>query len=453
MKTPEVRYVQTQDGTFVAFQVFGRGPRDILFVPGFFSNLLANWELPGMAHFLERLSGFARVVAIDRRGIGLSDRMSSGDLPPLETQMDDLIAVLDEIHVSRVHLVGYEDGAELCSLLAAAVPDRVVSLSVYALAPRASRADGYPFGPTPEEWKARAEKRAALWAHGWGLPAAREDYEYAAPSLATDEQEVALFARYLSLSASPGSAIAVIGQWGETDIRAILPTIRIPTLVMIREEAPRDLVPIARWLAATIPAARLALLPGRDFALWVGEVDAMADEIEAFVTGVRPVPASSTVLATVLFTDIVDSTERQAALGDRAWRDVIHRHHALVREQLETYRGVEVDTAGDGFYATFDGPARAVRCALAISGAVRVLGMAIRAGLHTGECEMIDGKVGGLTVSIGARIAARAGPSQVLVSGTVKDLVAGSGLRFEDAGDHELKGIVGSRRLFIASSD
>jgi len=451
MKIPEVRYVRTEDGTFVAFQVFGRGPRDILFVPGFFSNLLANWELPGMARFLERLSGFARVVAIDRRGMGLSDRMSSGDLPPLETQMDDLIAVLDEVQISRAHLVGSEDGAELCSLLAAAVPDRAASLSVYALAPRASRADGYPFGPTPDEREARAKKRAALWAPGWGLPAAREDYEFAAPSLATDEHEVALFARYLSLSASPGSAIAVIRQWGETDIRAILPTIRVPTLVMIREEAPRDLVPIARWLAATIPSARLAVLPGRDFALWVGDVDAIADEIEAFVTGVRPAAVSSTVLATVLFTDIVDSTERQAALGDRAWRDVIQRHHALVREQLDTYRGVEVDTAGDGFYATFDGPARAIRCALAISDAVRALGLVVRAGLHTGECQVIDGKVGGLTVSIGARIAALAGPSQVLVSGTVKDLVAGSGLRFEEAGEHELKGVPGPRPLFIAS--
>jgi len=302
--------------------------------------------------------------------------------------------------------------------------------------------------PSPEEWDARAAKRAALWARGWGREAAREDYEYAAPSLATDEEQVALFARYLALSASPGSAVAVLNQWRETDIRAVLPTIRVPTLVLIREEAPRDLTGIAHWLTTTIPGARLAVLPGRDFALWAGDVDALADEIEAFVTGVRPAVASKTVLATVLFTDIVGSTKRQAIAGDHAWRYVIQRHHMLVRELLATYRGIEVDTAGDGFFVTFDGPARAVRCALAISSAVQTLELEIRAGLHTGECELIDGKVGGLSVSIGARVAGIAGPSQVLVSSTVKDLVAGSGLVFEDIGEHELRGVPGQWRLF-----
>jgi class 3 adenylate cyclase len=448
MNTPDVRYVQTRDGAFIAFQVFGHGPSDLLFVPGFFSNLLLNWELPGMARFLARLAEFARVVVIDRRGVGLSDRVSPHDLPPLETQMEDLLAVLDAVHMPRAHLVGYEEGAELCALLAASLPERTSSLSVYALAPRVSRVEGYPFGPSPEEWDSRAAKRAALWAHGWGREAAREDYEYAAPSLATDEEQVALFARYLSLSASPGSAIAVLNQWRETDIRAVLPTIRIPTLVLIREEAPRDLTGIAHWLTATIPGARLSVLPGRDLALWAGDVDAFADEIEVFVTGVRPAVASRTVLATVLFTDIVGSTKRQAIAGDHAWRDVIQRHHALVRELLATYRGIEVDTAGDGFFATFDGPARAVRCALAISSAVQTLELEIRAGLHTGECELIDGKVGGLSVSIGARVAGIAGPSQVLVSSTVKDLVAGSGLMFEDIGEHELRGVPGQWRLF-----
>ncbi len=453
MNTPEVRYVQTSDGTFIAFQVFGRGPHDILFVPGFFSNLILNWELPGMARFLERLSGIARVLAVDRRGVGLSDRMAPGDLPSLETQMEDLLAVMAAVQVPKAHLVGSEDGAELCALLAASFPERAVSLSLYALLARASRAEHYPFGPTLQEWDARAAKRAALWARGWGREAAREDYEYAAPSLATDEQQVELWARYLSLSASPGSAIAVLGQWRDTDISAILPTIRVPTLVLIREEAPRDLPKVARWLAATIPGAQLSVVPGRDLALFAGDVDALADEIEAFVTGVRPSAVPQTVLATVLFTDIVESTARQAALGDRAWREMLHEHHALVREQLARHRGVEVDTAGDGFYATFDGPARAVRCALDISFAVRALGMEIRAGLHTGECELIDGKAGGLAVSIGARVAAAAGPSQVMVSQTLKDLVAGSGLVFEDAGEHELKGVPGRWRLFAVVGD
>jgi class 3 adenylate cyclase len=296
-------------------------------------------------------------------------------------------------------------------------------------------------------------ERATLWARGWGREAAREDYEYAAPSLATDEQQVELWARYLSLSASPGSAIAVLGQWRDTDISAILPTIRVPTLVLIREEAPRDLPKVATWLAATIPGAQLSVVPGRDLALWAGDVNALADEIEAFVTGVRPSLMPQTVLATVLFTDIVGSTARQAALGDRAWRELLQEHHALVREQLGSHRGVEVDTAGDGFYATFDGPARAVRCALDISRAVRALGLEIRAGLHTGECELIDGKAGGLAVSIGARVAANAGPSQVLVSQTLKDLVAGAGLVFEDTGERELKGVPGRWRLFAVVGD
>jgi pimeloyl-ACP methyl ester carboxylesterase len=348
VKIPEVRYAQASDGTFVAFQVFGRGSNDILFVPGFFSNLILNWELPGMARFLERLSGISRVVVIDRRGVGLSDRMSAHGPPSLETQMEDLLAVMAAVQVPKAHLVGTEDGAELCALLAASFPERAASLSVYGLWPRVSRTEDFPFGPTIEEWDAGAAKRAALWARGWGREAAREDYEFAAPSLATDEQQLELFARYLCLSASPGSAIAVLGQWRDTDLSGVIPTIRVPTLVLAREQAPRDHPKVAQWLAATIPSARLSVVPGRDLALWVGDVDALADEIEVFVTGVRPSVVPRTVLATVLFTDIVGSTERQAAVGDRAWRELLQRHHALVREQLAIHRGAEVDTAGDG---------------------------------------------------------------------------------------------------------
>ena len=450
LKTPESRYVRTPDGVFIAFQVFGRGGHDLLFVPGFFSNLIMNWEIPGMARILERFADFARVIVIDRRGVGLSDRVSP--LPPLEVQMDDLRAVLDAVQVSRAHLVGYEDGADLCALFAASYPERSSSLSAYHLVPRPSRAEGYPFGRTPEAAAAARAERGALWARGWGREAAQEDYEWAAPSLANDEEQVALFARYLALAASPGAALAVIDRWAESDIRAVLPSIRVPTLILARTEMPMDYLGLAEWVAAQIPDARLAVLPGKDLAIWV-EADPMIDEIEAFITGVRPLAEPQTILATVLFTDIVGSTEKQASLGDRGWKDLIQRHHALVRNELGRHRGVEHDTAGDGFYATFDGPARAVRCALAIVQGVRELGIEIRAGLHTGECQLIDGKAGGIAVSIGARVAALAATSQVLVSSTVKDLVAGSGLRFEDRGVHELKGVPDAWHLYAAIAD
>src|SRR6266496_6657601 len=307
---PETRYAKTPDGVYIAFQVFGHGPYDLLFVPGFFSNLIANWEVPGIARFLERLSSFARVIAMDRRGMGLSDRMSPGELPPLETQMDDLLAVLDAVHVRRAHLVGNEEGGALCALLAASYPNHVESLTVYAMFPRMTRTDDFPYGPTPEEWAARSAARASLWARGWGRDAARDDYEFAAPSAATDEGELALWARYLMLSASPGSAISTLGPSADTDIRAVLPTIRVPTLVLSRDDTPRDHPAKAKWVSESIPGARLVQLPGRDLAFWVGDTDAMADEIEAFVTGVRPRSSAHTLLATVLFTDIVGSTER-----------------------------------------------------------------------------------------------------------------------------------------------
>ena len=453
MDVPDVRYVKTRDGVFIAFQVFGRGPHDLLFVPGFFSNLIANWDLPGMALFLERLSSFARVIAIDRRGIGLSDRMSPGDLPPLEMQMEDLLAVLDAVHIPRAHLVGIEDGAELCALFAASLPERTISLSTYAFVPWVGRSDDFPFGRTLEEWDTYAEVRGALWARGWGREAAREDYEYAAPSESPDDAAVAALARHLALSASPGSAISVLKQWRESDVRAILPTIHVPTLVLTRKDLPRDHPKIAKWVAEAIPDAQLSEVPGRDLALWAGDIDSLVDEIEAFVTGARPSLAPETVLATVLFTDIVESTELQASLGDRAWKETVLRHHSAVREELAHFRGAEVDTAGDGFYAKFDGPARAVRCALSIANVVKPLGLQIRAGLHTGECQLVDGKPGGIAVSIGARVAAAAGPSEVLVSQTVKDLVAGSGLTFEDAGEHDLKGVPDRWRLYRVVSE
>jgi pimeloyl-ACP methyl ester carboxylesterase len=296
MDVPEVRFVRTPDGAHIAFQVFGKGPRDLLYVPGFISNVLLNWEIPGMARIMERLARFARVVVMDHRGTGLSDRLPPGSVPPLETQMDDLAAVMQATGIERAHLFGDEDGAELCALFAASYPERVASLSMYAMLPRAFSDDDFPFGPDEQSLRARFRERGELWARGWGMAAAREDYEYAAPSVAGDDTEVARWARYLMLSASPGAAISLLELWADIDLRPVLPSVRVPTLVLTRSETPRGHPQIARWVAETIPNARLAEFPGRDLALWIGDTDAVLDEVEAFVTGVRAVAVADACL-------------------------------------------------------------------------------------------------------------------------------------------------------------
>jgi len=453
VEIPEVRYAKTADGTHIAFQVFGQGPRDLIYVPGFISNVLLNWELPGMAHILDRLARFARVVAIDHRGTGLSDRLPPGQLPPLETQMEDLTAVMDAVHIRKAHLFGDEDGAELCALFAASHPERVESLSVYALTPRLFRADDYPFGRDEVDGRAELAERMALWDRGWGIEAAREDYEFAAPSVANDEEEVKRWARYLQLSASPGSAVAMMQMWLDTDIRAVLPTVSVPTLVLTRSDAPNDRPQAARWVADQIGGARFAEVPGRDLASWVGDTDALIDEVEGFVTGVKGGTSSERVLATILFTDLVGSTQRAADLGDSRWKELLASHQTIVRAELAKHRGREIDTAGDGFFAIFDGPARAVRCARAAIDAVRSLDLEVRAGVHTGEVEVSRGDVRGIAVHIGARVASMARPNEILVTSTVRDLVAGSGLGFEDDGEHDLKGVPERWRLYRVVSE
>jgi len=448
VEIPEVRYAKTADGTHIAFQIFGQGTRDLVYVPGFISNVLLNWELPGMAHILDRLARFARVVVIDHRGTGLSDRLPPGHLPPLETQMEDLTAVMDAVHFRKAHLFGDEDGAALCALFAASYPERVESLSVYALTPRLLRTDDYPFGRDEVNGRAQLEERMAMWDRAWGIEAAREDYEFAAPSVAHNEEEVKRWARYLQLSASPGSALAMIQMWLETDIRAVLPTVRVPTLVLTRPDLPHDRPQVARWVAEQIGGARFAEVPGRDLASWVGDTDALIDEVEGFVTGVKGGTSSERVLATVLFTDLVGSTERAAELGDARWKELLASHQTIVRAELATYRGREIDTAGDGFFAIFDGPARAVRCAQAAIDAVGSLGLEVRAGVHTGEVEISRGDVRGIAVHIGARVASMAQRNEILVTSTVRDLVAGSGLAFEDDGEHDLKGVPERWRLY-----
>ncbi len=388
---PETRYAKSGDLN-IAYQVVGDGPFDLVYVPGWVSNVELLWEKPKPARLLERLASFSRLILFDKRGTGMSDRVSNDRLPTLEQRMDDVRAVLDAVGSESAALLGHSEGSGMSVLFAATYPERSRALVLVGAFAKRIRTDDYPWAPTLEE------------------------------RLATIEHS-------------------------EIDTRRVLPTIRVPTLVLTRTGDRDVTVDEGRWLASQIPGARFVELPGDEHLLWAGDQDGLLDEIEQFLTGTRSTPDYDRVLSTVLFTDIVGSTERARELGDRGWHEVLDEHHARVRGVLEQYRGREVDTAGDGFFASFDGPARAIRAACAIRAGVQTLGIEIRAGLHTGECELLQDKIGGIAVHTGARVAAAADPGEVLVSSTVKDLVAGSGIVFADRGERELKG-VGSWRLY-----
>jgi len=441
---PEIRYTRNGD-VALAYQVLGDGPIDLVFLPAFISNLEIAWEEPRLARFLRRLASFSRLILMDRRGTGLSDRMSPEDLPPLEVLMDDLAVVLDTVGSKQTALFGASDSGCLCAMLAATYPDRVTALALFAVASVGLRTDDYPWQWTSKEWEAYFGDLVA----GWGTRSyADKVAPWFDPSVAGDERFIGWWARYMRQSASPNSVVAIERMWRDLDIRPILPTIRVPTLVMHRTEDAMEDVEAGRDFAERIPGARFMEFPGGDNAPWLGDPDAVLDAVEEFVTGRRPAPEVDRVLATVLFTDIVGSTERAAALGDGRWGELLTLHHERVRGELERFRGRETKTAGDGFLATFDGPARAVHCARAVAEGVRDLGIEVRAGVHTGEIELDGDDVRGIAVHIGARVGALAGPSEVLVSSTVKDLVAGSGLAFEVAGEHELKGVPDRWRLY-----
>jgi pimeloyl-ACP methyl ester carboxylesterase len=425
----------------IAYQVVGEGPLDLVFVSGWVSNLDVMWEEPSFARFLRRLASFSRLILFDKRGTGLSDRVPEADLPTLEARMDDVRAVLDAVGAERAALLGHSEGGPMCLLFAATYPERTVALVLIGTYARRLVAHGYPFGAEPEAYDAFLREIADEWGGAVGL-------EARAPSLVDDTRFRTWWSDYLRMSASPGAALALTRMNGQIDVRPALETIGVPTLVVHRTGDRSLPVEGARYLAERIRGARLVELPGIDHLPFVGDQDAILDEIEEFLTGVRRGAGNDRVLATVLFTDIVGSTERAAKLGDREWRDLLDSHHLLVRRALESWRGIEVDTAGDGFLATFDGPARAIRCACAIRDAIRGLGLEIRAGLHTGECEVHGETVAGIAVHIGARVAALAGPGEVLVSSTVRDLVAGSGIEFAEHGEHELKGVPGRWRLY-----
>jgi class 3 adenylate cyclase len=432
---PETRYAKSGDVN-IAYQVVGDGPVDLVLVPGFVSHLDLDWEEPRYAHFLGRLASFSRLIIFDKRGTGLSDR--PGGLPDLETRMDDVRAVLDAAGSEQAALFGYSEGGPMCVLFTATYPERTSSLVLYGTyAKRQDPDDDYPWASTPAERRAHAEEIE----RNWGT-----DAHLGSMAPNADAALRAWWARRSRAAASPGAARDLILMNSQIDVRAVLPTIRVPTLVLHRT-GDRDARPEeGRYIGEHTPGARFVELPGEDHFVSI-DADEILDEVEEFLTGTRPAREPDRVLATVLFTDIVGSSQRATDLGDRAWRQLLGRHHAAVRRQLERFQGREVDTAGDGFLAAFDGPARAVRCGCAISEAVGELGLEVRAGLHTGEVELTEERVTGIAVHTGARVAALAAPGEVLVSSTVKDLVAGSGIRFEDRGEHELKG-VGAWRLY-----
>jgi pimeloyl-ACP methyl ester carboxylesterase len=442
VRRPETRFAKSGDA-HIAYQVVGAGPPDLVYVPGWVSNVELNWDEPSYARFLTRLATFARLILFDKRGTGLSDRASDGALPSLEQRMDDVRAVLDAVGSRRTALFGVSEGGAMCGLFAATYPDRTLALIMYGSYARRQRAPDYPWGQSHEDLEASLREIE----EGWGGPVGRAAR---APSAAHDERFMNFWSSYLVQSASPQAALTLARMNAEIDARPVLPVIRVPTLILHRTGDRIVRTEEARYLAQHIPAAKLVLLDGDDHLPWVGDQDAVLDEIEESLTGVRRGPQLDRVLATVLFTDIVDSTKQAAELGDAGWKELLRAHDERVRAELARFRGVEVKTTGDGFLATFDGPARAVRCAQAIASVAENLGIKIRAGCHTGEVELLSGDLGGIAVHIGARVAALAGAGEVLVSSTVKDLVVGSGLRFEDRGLHPLKGIPDEWRLYAA---
>ncbi len=444
MGPPEIRYARNGEVS-IAYQVIGDGPIDLVLVGGFVSHLEVLWESPLVRAFLERLAGFARVICWDKREQGLSDRL--GQPPTLEQGMDDLRAVMDAVGSRRAGLVGASEGGPMSILFAASFPERVTHLILYGTYARLTRTEDYPEGLPRDVVDEHLGRMLASWGEAVGL-------DLFMPSLADDEEVAAWWMHLLRSGTSPRAAQALMKMYLDIDVRPALEAITSPTLVLQRKGDRVAPVAFGRALAEGIPGAKYVELPGRDHVWFAGDPEEVLGEVEEFTTGSRRERAPERVLATVLFTDIVDSTRHAAASGDRDWRRMLERHDELVRRQLARYRGREIKHTGDGFLASFDGPARAVECAAAITGGVRRIGLEVRAGVHTGECELRGQDIAGMAVHIGARVGASAAPGEVLVSSTVKDLVVGSGLRFEARGATTLKGVPDEWHLFaLAESD
>jgi class 3 adenylate cyclase len=408
------------------------------------SNIEVLWDEPAVSRFLRRLASYSRLILFDKRGTGLSDRPS--DMPDLETRMDDVRAVMDAVGSERATLCGYSEGGVMCMLFAATYPARTAALiTIGSFACQSARPD-YPWGRTAEQQQEFLE----MIQNDWGGPVG---LEARAPSVAHDERVRQWWARFLRMAASPSAALALTRMNWEIDVRHVLPAIHVPALLLHSVGDMAVNVHASRYMAERIPRAKLVEFPGSDHLPWGIDADAILDEIEEFITGERHGPDPDRILATILFTDIVGSTDRAAELGDQRWRDLLESFYGVVRRVIPRFRGVEVGTAGDGVLATFDGPARGIRCARSIADAVVPLGVQVRTGLHTGECEVIGDDVGGIAVHTAARVAALARPGEVLVSHTVRDLVAGSRICFESRGTHTLKGVPGEWPLFAAVSE
>ena len=445
MEAPQTHYTRSGD-VHIAYQVVGEGPVDLVYIFGLAHNVELVWENPPQARYLERLASLSRLILFDKRGTGMSDPVAG--TPTLEMRMDDIRAAMDAAGSEQAVLLGVYDGGALGALFAATYPERTSGLVFWHALPRFTRSPELPWLETRAEYERRGEQMVRHWGDGEWL--ADNWLAPMAPSASRDE--ILGWARYFRRGGSPGSVAAFWRANAELDVCDVLPLIRVPTLVLSRAAVQRSDIRTAHYLAERIPGARLVELAGGDHISSMGDTDSVMMELEGFFAevaeGKQWQAGPDRVLATVLFTDIVDSTARAVELGDSAWRKLVVEHHAIVRAQLARFRGKEMDTAGDGFFATFDGPARAIQCACAIRDATAGLGIDVRAGLHSGECELMDGKAGGIAVHTGARISSLAGPGEVLVSSTVKDLVAGSGIEFIDRGEHELKGIPENWRLF-----
>ena len=438
---PTTKYA-TSGHLNIAYQVFGDGPRDLVYVPGWISNIELMWDDPVLASILRRLGTFARVITFDKRGTGMSDRLPLDQLPELEERMDDVRAVMDAVGSERATLFGHSEGGSMSCLFAATYPERTEGLILASTYAKRIWSEDHPWAPTPEE---RAEEITAVEAH-WGDP------DHLSPYMLGDRGGDQAFrewvARYFRMSATPKAAGQLLRMNTQMDTRSTLPLIQAPALLLYRTLDEDVDVEEGRWMASQIPNAKFVELPGDAHLFWAVDPQEFVDEIEEFVTGQREAADPERVLAPVLFTDIVDSTKRAAELGDQAWRSLLERHDRVTREELQRWRGVERAHTGDGMLATFDGPARAVRAAQAIGDAVRGMGIEVRAGVHTGEIEIVGANVAGLGVHLGARVASLAGAGEVVVSRTVKDLVVGSQLQFESRGIHDLKGVPGEWEVF-----
>lgn len=446
MDRPEIRYAWNGEIS-LAFQLVGPGPVDLVYLQGGMSNVDLNWEHPACARFLRELSRMSRLIVTDRRGMGCSERFTPADTPPIETLVDDVIAVLDAVEVERAVLFATGDCCFIAALFAAVHPERLAALILYASSPTWRRSEEIPWGDSDEQLEEYFRWLQANLGDGSWMRRCN-------PAVAADERDSVWSARYERLSLTPGAIYGEAWRFAQTDIRGVLPSIQVPTLVLHRKDDPTERIEGGRYVASRIRGARFVELPGDNYFPWLGDQEAVLREVERFLATIRAEEAElDRVLATVLFTDVVGSTEKAAELGDHLWRELVARHHSAVRALLTRYRGKEIDTAGDGFFAMFDGPARAVRCAQASVEAVKPLGLEIRAGLHTGEVDTGGEKVGGIAVNIGARVREMAGASEILVTQTVKDLVAGSGLAFEDRGIHTLKGVPDEWRVYAVVRD